>query len=178
MNEVCVVMFDIDGTLVDSNFLHVEAWDHAFTSSRIIVDSWRIQRAIGADSDVLLDLVVPGASTAERKTVADLHRARNAELAPRLRSFNGAEDLIAAIAERGVRVVLATSAPQDELERVMTVLEVNDDVYAITSAEDVEKAKPPQTLLSSRWRKEKQNHAVRSWSVTRCGMYVPPRLPA
>ncbi|MBG6056009.1 HAD superfamily hydrolase (TIGR01549 family) [Salinibacterium sp. CAN_S4] len=148
MSNARVVMFDIDGTLVDSNFLHVEAWDHAFASSGMVVPSWRILRAIGADSDVLLDQLIPTASAEEREAVVERHKKLYKDLAPRITAFTDAERLIAEISRRGVRVVLATSAPQDELDRVMTVLDVADTVHAITSSEDVEKAKPEPDIIS------------------------------
>ena len=54
------VLFDIDGTLADSNFLHVDAWNSAFTDLGLSVPSWRIQRAIGADGSELLAQLIDG----------------------------------------------------------------------------------------------------------------------
>jgi HAD superfamily hydrolase (TIGR01509 family) len=64
-----------------------------------------------------------------------------------LRAFDGARELVAAVAQRGARVVLATSAAPDELEVLRSILDVEDAVAAITAAEDVEAAKPASDLL-------------------------------
>jgi beta-phosphoglucomutase-like phosphatase (HAD superfamily) len=47
------VLFDIDGTLVDSNYLHVHAWQRAFTEVGLPVEAWRIHRSIGMDGSTL-----------------------------------------------------------------------------------------------------------------------------
>jgi pullulanase/glycogen debranching enzyme len=49
------VLFDIDGTLVDSNYLHVHAWQRAFTEVGLPVEAWRIHRSIGMDGSALVD---------------------------------------------------------------------------------------------------------------------------
>ena len=56
--SVSAVLFDVDGTLVDSNFLHVDAWQRAFADLGEPVDAWRIHRAIGQDSARLLRALV------------------------------------------------------------------------------------------------------------------------
>lgn len=52
------ILFDVDGTLVDSNFLHVDAWQRAFDAIGKSVDAWRIHRAIGQDSKRLVRSLV------------------------------------------------------------------------------------------------------------------------
>lgn len=143
------VLFDIDGTLVDSNFLHVDAWAHAFAEKGLTVPSWRIQRAIGADSSELLDqLLGEDRSDELTEAVKGLHDDHYTELAPRLQILDRATDLVAAIKAHGARVVLATSAPKQELDRLLELLDIDDDIYAVTSAEDVEKAKPAPDVIS------------------------------
>lgn len=57
MTTQSAVLFDVDGTLVDSNYLHVHAWRRAFAELRIEVESWRIHRAIGMDGSALVRLL-------------------------------------------------------------------------------------------------------------------------
>ncbi|ROQ37245.1 HAD superfamily hydrolase (TIGR01509 family)/HAD superfamily hydrolase (TIGR01549 family) [Frondihabitans sp. PhB188] len=142
------MLFDLDGTLVDSNFLHVEAWDHAFTSAGLTVPSWRIQQVIGADSSVLMDTLAGDAPEAVQNAAKKLHDERLGELAPRLQVLDQSDALVAAIAAHGTRVVLATSAPQNELDRILDILHIEEDTYAVTSSEDVEKAKPEPDIIS------------------------------
>lgn len=141
------VLFDIDGTLVDSNYLHVESWAHAFATLGVAVDAWRIHRCIGMDSDRLLETLL-GERAAELGDRAKDHHARYyADLAPRLRAFDGARELLSTLAARGTIVVLATSAPEDELAVLRDVLKVDDHVAHMTSSGDVETAKPEPDLI-------------------------------
>jgi HAD superfamily hydrolase (TIGR01509 family) len=148
MADPTAVLFDIDGTLVDSSFLHVEAWDYAFTSAGLNVPAWRIQQAIGADSNELLDQLIGDEPKTTRDEVKSLHEKRYKQLAPRLKLLDGAQELVAELAGRGIRVVLATSAPQQELDRLLALLNIDDDTYAVTSADDVKKAKPAPDIVS------------------------------
>ncbi len=141
------VLFDIDGTLVDSNYLHVDAWERGLAEAGIPAPAWRIHRSIGMDSSKLLEAIAgeaPGDATARAK---ELHSEYYKQAADRLRPFDGARDLVREIEERGVRVVLATSAPEDELEILRSVLDLEDALTVVTSARDVDTAKPEPDIF-------------------------------
>lgn len=143
------VLFDIDGTLADTNFLHVEAWSRAFWQCDLDVPSWRIQRAIGADSSELLDLLLDDGVPDELRTrVKTLHSKNYAETAARITPLPGARELVATLVGHGVRVVLATSAPQNELDILLDVLDFGGSVHAVTSGADVLTAKPAPDLIA------------------------------
>ena len=80
----CAVLFDVDGTLVDSDYLHVHTWQRAFSAVGIAVAAWRIHRCIGMDGSALVLKPVPGA-----------------------------RELLRTVRGLGLQVVLATSAPED-----------------------------------------------------------------
>ena len=141
------VLFDIDGTLVDSNYLHVESWGHAFATLGVPVDQWRIHRCIGMDSDRLLEAMLGDRLGELGARAKDLHSEYYRELADRLRPFDGARQLLSTLAARGVVVVLATSAPEDELAVLRRVMEVDDHVAHMTSSADVGTAKPEPDLI-------------------------------
>lgn len=147
-NAPTAVLFDIDGTLVDSNFLHVDAWNSAFTDLGLAVSAWRIQRAIGADASELLGQLVGDESDEVKSRASDLQSDYYQRLTPRLQVLPGARELLRAVAERGSRVVLATSAPADELEELLKLLDVDDVLHAVTSSEDVEKTKPSPDIIA------------------------------
>ncbi len=141
------VMFDIDGSLVDSNFLHVHAWTQAFADAGHPVDAWRIHRAIGMGSPQLLGELLGDDADRLGEQVKKGHADRYAELTPLLRAFDGARELIQGVSRRGAVVVLATSAPPEELEHLLAVLDLEDTLDAVTGAEDVEEAKPEPELV-------------------------------
>jgi HAD superfamily hydrolase (TIGR01509 family) len=141
------VLFDIDGTLVDSNYLHVVAWIEAFRAVGCPVDAWRIHRAIGMDSAKLLsELLGDRAADAGEQATAE-HARRYKELSGLLRPFEGARELLREVAAGGAKVVLATSAPPDELQMLRRVLDVEDAVDVVTNADDVETAKPAPGIV-------------------------------
>jgi HAD superfamily hydrolase (TIGR01549 family) len=146
--RIRAVLFDIDGTLVDSNYLHVEAWHRAFQASGLHVPSWRIHRGIGQDSAQLLSGLVGERSDDWNEHAKELHTRFYLELASRLRVFDGARELLIELDRRDVRVVLATSAPENELDLLMGLLDVDSAIHATTSANDVETAKPDPDLVA------------------------------
>lgn len=144
---VTAVLFDVDGTLVDSNFLHVDAWQRAFAELGEPVDAWRIHRSIGKDSKRLLSTLVGDRDDEWKARASDLHSRNYRELAPRLRPFDKAAELLRALSSRGIAVVLATSAPEDELQLLLETIDAPDAIHATTSADDVETAKPDPGIL-------------------------------
>jgi HAD superfamily hydrolase (TIGR01509 family) len=148
-DRVRAVLFDIDGTLVDSNYLHVDAWQRALAAHGVQADAWRIHRAIGQDAARLVASLAGERDDAWVELVKQSHTAHYRELAPRLRAFDGTAQLLRTVSARGIRVVLATSAPGDELELLLEALAAaRSAVDATTSAEDVDRAKPDPALIA------------------------------
>ncbi|MGN6425526.1 MAG: HAD family hydrolase [Leifsonia sp.] len=145
---VSAVLFDVDGTLVDSNYLHVDAWQRAFREVDFDADAWRIHRAIGQDSARLLRDVAGERDDDWMERAKDAHARLYREQAGRLRAFASAPELLRAIAGRGINVVLATSAPEDELAMLREAIDADDAVHAATSADDVDSAKPDPGILN------------------------------
>ncbi|WSE56278.1 HAD family hydrolase [Mycolicibacterium sp. ND9-15] len=141
------VLFDIDGTLVDSNYLHVHAWYRAFEEAGHPVEAWRIHRSIGMDGTTLVKTLATDADTDARERAKDLHSRYYKELAPHLRCLPGARQLLEAVHKLDVRVVLATSAPDEELATLRKVLDSDHMVSAVTSSADVDTAKPQPDII-------------------------------
>ncbi|MGB9279349.1 MAG: HAD family hydrolase [Pseudonocardiaceae bacterium] len=141
------VLFDIDGTLVDSNYLHVNAWMQALRAVGHPVDAWRIHRGQGMGSSELLATLLGEVAEQVGSQAKQRHSELYLQSSELLRAFDGARELVAAVAQRGVKVVLATSAAPDELERLRSVLDIEDAVAEITAADDVEAAKPAPDLV-------------------------------
>jgi HAD superfamily hydrolase (TIGR01509 family) len=144
---VKAVLFDIDGTLVDSNYLHIDAWDRALTEVGHPVNTWRIHRAIGMDSGKLLEALLEDDVEALGDRAKEAHTRLYEAAGDRLRSFGQAQELLRTLAERGYEVVLATSAPENELQMLRRTLDVEDAIATLTSAEDVAEAKPSPDIV-------------------------------
>ena len=141
------VLFDIDGTLVDSNYAHVAAWSRALDDVGHPVDSWRIHRGIGMDSQLLLHDLLGGRAGDLGEEASRLNSEYYLAAAGSLRAFAHARELVDAVAARGLQVVLATSAPDDELELLRSVMGIDDTVAVVTSAGDVDQAKPAPDVV-------------------------------
>ncbi|MCV7419371.1 HAD family hydrolase [Mycobacterium yunnanensis] len=141
------VLFDIDGTLVDSNYLHVHAWQRAFDEVDVDVESWRIHRGIGMDGSSLLKELAPDSDDEVKERAKDLHSRFYLETARLLKPLPGTRRLLDLVNATGLQVVLATSAPEDELELLRKVLDQDEIVSAVTSSEDVETAKPQPDIV-------------------------------
>ncbi len=141
------VLFDIDGTLVDSNYLHVHAWYRAFQEVGVRVEAWRIHRSIGMDGTTLVSSLAGDTDDDTRSRAKDLHSHYYKETAPLLKPLPGAQELLQRVEELGLQIVLATSAPEDELEILREVLARDSLVSAMTSSKDVDTAKPQPDII-------------------------------
>lgn len=141
------VLFDIDGTLVDSNYLHVHAWQRAFGDVGLPVEAWRIHRSIGMDGSALVDELSRHAAEDVQRRLKDLHTRYYEASAALLTTLPGARPLLQRVADSDLQVVLATSAPDNELALLRSTLDCDDLVSAITSSQDVEEAKPRPDIV-------------------------------
>lgn len=141
-------LLDVDGTLVDSNYLHVIAWQRGLRDADADAPAASIHAAIGLDSEKLLDRIAPDADDEQRDRILSAHSAHYGELSDEVRLLPGARELLRVLHERGTRVVLATSAPQEEVDRQLAVLDADQWIDAVTTAEDVETAKPEPDVFA------------------------------
>jgi phosphoglycolate phosphatase-like HAD superfamily hydrolase len=140
-------LIDIDGTLVDSNYQHVTAWNDAFRAHGIVIPMWTLHRAVGMGGDRFV-AEVAGAEIEE--ALGDALRARHTEAFSReiagVAPLPGAERLVTGLVATGHRVVLCSSAGEDEVEVYVRLLGVSDIVAWTTSA-DVSATKPAPELV-------------------------------
>lgn len=146
-SDVPAVLFDVDGTLVDSNYVHVHAWIRAFEVEDQPVSAWRVHRSIGMDGDALLRTLARGTDDAVRERLKDHHSQFYREMASMLTVLPGARDLLHRVSDLGIQVVLATSAPEDELMLLRRVLDCDDVISMVTSSRDVDIAKPDPGIV-------------------------------
>jgi membrane protein len=148
--QVQAVLFDLDGTLVDSNDFHVEAWHAAFAEAGHAVDRDAIRGQIGKGVDMLVPALLPDVAPADRERLAtrqgELFKARYRN---RVRPFPGATDLVRRVAASGRTVVLASSASGEDLAHYQRLLDITDAVDATVSKDDVATSKPAGDIFAA-----------------------------
>ena len=153
---VKAVLFDIDGTLADSNGYHVKAWDQAFREHGYELPEDAIAGQIGKGGDLLVPALLPGVDEVERKQIEDRHGAVFKErYLDRVKPFPGAHELLRRARRAGKIVVLASSASQEEVEHYLDLLEARTIVSATTSIDDVSTSKPAADLVAAALAKAK-----------------------
>src|SRR3954451_7726328 len=111
------VLFDIDGTLVDSNDLHVLAWSDAFRRIDLQFDPEVIHAQIGKGGDMLIPTLLPGVDEEIREMLDDAHGKIFKECyLGQVKPFPGARDLLARVRDAGQQVVLASSASRSDVD--------------------------------------------------------------
>jgi HAD superfamily hydrolase (TIGR01509 family) len=147
-DSTAAALFDVDGTLVDSNYLHVTTWWQAFRQAGYEVPMAGIHRVVGMGSDQLLDAVLPAdRDKAGDPAVIAAHAGLYATYWSRLRPFPRAAELLRACKAAGLTVVLASSANPPEFAALRSALNADDAIDATTSAGDVEQSKPAPDLV-------------------------------
>ncbi|SDK24236.1 haloacid dehalogenase superfamily, subfamily IA, variant 3 with third motif having DD or ED/haloacid dehalogenase superfamily, subfamily IA, variant 1 with third motif having Dx(3-4)D or Dx(3-4)E [Streptomyces indicus] len=136
-------LFDVDGTLVDTNYLHTTAWAEALRQSGRHVPMTDVHRAIGLASDDLIEHLIgkaPDKDTKEQLSAA--HKALYAPHFERLHAFDGAARLLRTLAGQGWTVILVTSASGGELQALRRAIDADEVIEDTASAEDVAEGKP------------------------------------
>ena len=141
-------ILDIDGTLVDTNYHHALAWFRAFRANDVTVPLWRIHRHIGIAGDLLVESVAGKEVDAEKgEAIRESETELYGELVDEVVLLEGARELVKALKEGGARVVLGSSAKEEELNHYREMLDVDDLLDGWTSSADVETAKPEPDIV-------------------------------
>jgi phosphoglycolate phosphatase-like HAD superfamily hydrolase len=131
-------VFDVDGTLVDTNHLHITAWWEAFRQSGHRVAMHDIHRAIGLPSgDLLAHLLGEDRDPDRDDELSAAHKALYGAFSDRLPALDGAARLLRHLAGAGWTVVLATSASGQELSALRRAIDADEAIAATASADDV-----------------------------------------
>jgi HAD superfamily hydrolase (TIGR01509 family) len=150
------LIFDLDGTLIDTNYAHVLAWQRAFAAAAMVVPAWSIHAKIGLGGEALaaaVGLEIGRSISPEQAKKLDQHHSQiMKELLPKPNPLSGAAELLQHLGEIGVRYGIATSGSRKDMAEPLKSLNVPEDVV-IVCKNDVENAKPdPDLLLACRER--------------------------
>ncbi|GAA3983659.1 HAD family hydrolase [Streptomyces marokkonensis] len=136
-------VFDVDGTLVDTNHLHVATWWEAFRQAGHRVPMHAIHRAVGlASTDLIGHLLGEDRDTDQDAQLSAAHKALYGQYYDRLPALPDAGKLLRRLAGDGWKVVLATSAGGPELSALRRAIDADDSIAATASADDVDAGKP------------------------------------
>jgi HAD superfamily hydrolase (TIGR01549 family) len=143
-----IAVLDVDGTLVDTNYHHAIAWYRAFREHGLTMPVWRIHRHIGMGGDQLV-AAVAGKRVEDRQgdSIRAAETALYADLIGEVEPFADARRLLELLAERGHRLVLASSGQRDDIEHYLDLLDARGLIEAWTSSADVERTKPDPDLV-------------------------------
>lgn len=144
------LLFDLDGTLVDSVYQHVLAWQEALDRAGIAVSVWRIHRKIGMSGGLfahaLLRETGRPVSSEDAARLRRLHAEAYARRSSQVRPLPGARDLLTLLSEIGVPWAIATSGHKETAGPVLDLLEIPPGVPVITR-DAVDRAKPDPDLF-------------------------------
>ena len=144
------LIFDLDGTLVDTVYAHVFAWQRALARCDLAIDGWRIHRRIGMSGGLFTGAVARelgrDLTDEEAAEVQNVHGELFRELLPERRPLPGAADLLAYLRATSVTHGIATSGRRPEIDASLEALGVPPETIVVERG-DVERAKPEPDLF-------------------------------
>lgn len=140
-----VVVLDVDGTLMDTNYQHTEAWARALAEVDRPAPRAEVHRRIGMGSDMLISEFVEDEEAAER--VGELHGEIYMDLQQYAQRLPGSKELISSLSDGGYEVWLVTSAKPEELDHHLERLDAEGRLAGIVNSSDVERSKPAPDLF-------------------------------
>ncbi len=151
MTAIRGVIFDVDGTLVDSNDGHARAWVDALAEFGRPVPYERVRPLIGMGGDKVLPMLAGLSSEAgEGKRIAERREAIFGErYLPQARALPGARELLVRLRGEGLRLAVASSSKEDMLRRLLALVDAEDLLEATTSSDDADKSKPDPDIVQA-----------------------------
>jgi HAD superfamily hydrolase (TIGR01509 family) len=146
------VLWDLDGTLIDSEQYHWLAWRDTMAAEGVALTHDQFLETFGLRNDAIIPQWIPGASTERVQRIANAKEQLYRRLVREggLEPLPGAAEWTQRLADEGWRQAIASSAPRENIEAVLAVIGLGSDFQAVVSAEDVTLGKPdPQVFLTA-----------------------------
>jgi HAD superfamily hydrolase (TIGR01549 family) len=147
-------IFDVDGTLVDTNYQHALAWYRAFRRYDIVRPLWRLHRGIGMGGDTFVPNL--GGEEVEEKygdALRDAWVEEFDQLIGEIAPLEGAHELLQEVKDRGFRLVLASSGKKQHVEAFLDLIDGKSLADAWTTSEDAENSKPAPDIVETAMKK-------------------------
>ncbi|WP_232631870.1 HAD family hydrolase [Methylobacterium sp. Leaf118] len=145
------VVFDIDGTLLDSVDLHAKAWVEAFAHFGIATEVAQVRRQIGKGGDQLMPVFVDEARLAREGKAIESYRSDlfKRDYLDKVTPFPGVRALLSHVRSEGQTVALASSGKAAEVERYQEILGITDLVDVVVSSDDADRSKPHPDIFTA-----------------------------
>ncbi|WP_437832977.1 HAD family hydrolase [Sorangium sp. So ce1153] len=151
MTSIRGVIFDVDGTLIDSNDAHARAWVDALEEFGHKVQFEEVRRRIGMGGDKLLPEVtgISSESPEGKKMSARCSEIFMKQLLPELRAFPGTKELLEELHRRGLKIAIASSAQKEKLRELLKLTGAEGVIESATSSSDAEQSKPDPDIVEA-----------------------------
>ena len=142
------LLFDVDGTLIDSNGAHADAWTQALHEHGVDVSVDDIRRMIGMGGDKILPAVAHvGEDSDKGQAIAARKKQIFSALLPGLQPTHGARSLLEYLTEQRVELIIATSADDQELASILEQARLDDLIPSRTTKDDAAASKPDPDIV-------------------------------
>ncbi len=142
------IIFDIDGTLVDSTYHHALAWHRAFACHDLAIPLWRIHRTIGMGGDKLVaEVAGPAVEGRLGDELRDTWRTEYIQIKDEVGPFEEAAALVRKLTQLGYVVALASSGDPEFADEALDDLDIRDHVAVLTTSQDADSSKPAPDLI-------------------------------
>ncbi len=157
MPKVEALLCDIDGTLVDSNWLHAESWQRSFAEIGLELELDAVRRQIGKGGDELIPVFVSWWRQEAIQEPLDAYRKFlvESEYLPKVKALPRAKEFLQRVKAAGIRPALATSASTKDLQVYKKIVGMEDLIEEQSSADDTERAKPHPDIFQATLKKLK-----------------------
>lgn len=139
------MLFDVDGTLLDTNWFHTVTWWRVFRRHGIEISMSRIHPLVGMGADQLVEELLGE----ERPEIREGHGTEFERFIPEIKTLPGAADLLREVKARHAQVVLCTSAQKAHVEAMCKAIGADDAVDEVIDGDDVERSKPAPDVFEA-----------------------------
>jgi beta-phosphoglucomutase-like phosphatase (HAD superfamily) len=167
------LIFDLDGTLIDTVYAHVFAWQGALNEADLPIEGWKIHRRIGMSGGLFTRAVARELGRPLTTDEAEMIQARH-ELLPERRPLPGAVELLGELRAAGIAHGIATSGRRPEIDASLDALEVGDETVVVERGH-VDRAKPEPDLFLTCPNGSGSRPAGATWSAMRSGNLLAAR---
>ncbi|MEN3330651.1 MAG: hypothetical protein V7641_16 [Blastocatellia bacterium] len=151
MSKIRGVILDVDGTLVDSNDAHARAWVEALAEHGINISFEQVRRLIGMGGDKLLPKVAGIAEDTPKGKAISRRRGEifKTRYLPHIKAFPRTRELLRRMHDDGLKLVVASSAKEDELKPLLEIAGAADLIEEKTSSDDADNSKPDPDIVKA-----------------------------